>query len=73
MHAALQIVARGAQIQRGAPYDLYLSADIAFPRALAKAGFAASEVRPYAVGRIVLRGRMIDAPQTSPAATRLPE
>ncbi|MBP8284950.1 MAG: extracellular solute-binding protein, partial [Chromatiaceae bacterium] len=26
------------QIQQGAPYDLYFSADIAFPRDLAKAG-----------------------------------
>ncbi|WP_288589177.1 MULTISPECIES: molybdate ABC transporter substrate-binding protein [Marinobacter] len=42
------------QIQQGAPYDLYFSADIAFPRSLAKAGFAASEVTPYAFGRIVL-------------------
>lgn len=42
------------QIQQGAPYDLYFSADIAFPRQLARAGFAGSEVVPYAVGRIVL-------------------
>jgi molybdate transport system substrate-binding protein len=49
------------QIQQGAPYDLYFSADIAFPRALAKAGFAASEVTPYAVGRIVLWSATLDA------------
>ena len=42
------------QIRLGAPFDLYFSADIAYPRALAAEGFAASEVRPYAVGRIVL-------------------
>lgn len=42
------------QIRQGAPYDLYFSADIAFPRALAQAGLAASEVKPYAFGRIVL-------------------
>lgn len=42
------------QIQQGAPYDLYFSADIAFPRELVKAGLAASEVKPYAFGRIVL-------------------
>ena len=34
------------QIQQGAPYDLYFSADIAFPRELVKAGLAASEVKP---------------------------
>lgn len=42
------------QIRQGAPYDLYFSADIAYPRALKDEGFAASEVQPYAVGRIVL-------------------
>lgn len=49
------------QIQQGAPYDLYFSADISFPRELAKAGFAASEVKPYAVGRIVLWSAGLDA------------
>jgi molybdate transport system substrate-binding protein len=42
------------QIQQGAPYDLFFSADIGFPRELAKRGLAASDVKPYAVGRIVL-------------------
>jgi molybdate transport system substrate-binding protein len=50
-----------AQIQQGAPFDLFFSADIAFPRALAKAGFAASEVKPYALGRIVLWSASLDA------------
>jgi molybdate transport system substrate-binding protein len=49
------------QIQQGAPYDLYFSADIAFPRELAKAGYAASEVKPYAFGRIVLWSANMDA------------
>lgn len=49
------------QIQQGAPYDLYFSADIGFPRELAKAGFAASEVKPYAFGRIVLWSANLDA------------
>jgi molybdate transport system substrate-binding protein len=49
------------QIQQGAPYDLYFSADIAFPRELAKAGMAASEVKPYALGRIVLWSTGLDA------------
>jgi molybdate transport system substrate-binding protein len=51
------------QIQQGAPFDLYFSADIEFPRALAKAGFAASEVVPHAFGRIVLWSATLDASQ----------
>jgi len=42
------------QIRQGAPYDLYFSADIAYPVALKADGFAAGEVHPYALGRIVL-------------------
>lgn len=49
------------QIQQGAPYDLFFSADIVFPRELWKAGLAASEVKPYAVGRIVLWSASMDA------------
>jgi molybdate transport system substrate-binding protein len=49
------------QVRQNAPYDLFFSADIAFPRALAKAGFAASEVRPFALGRIVLWSASLDA------------
>lgn len=49
------------QIQQGAPYDLYFSADIGFPRELAKNGFAASAVKPYAFGRIVLWSASLDA------------
>lgn len=49
------------QIEQGAPYDLYFSADIDYPRLLAKAGLAASEVKPYALGRIVLWSGDLDA------------
>lgn len=49
------------QVQQGAPFDLFFSADIAYPRELAKAGLAASEVKPYAVGRIVLWSATLDA------------
>lgn len=42
------------QIQNGAPFDLYFSADIAYPRELEKKGLTAGRTRPYAVGRIVL-------------------
>lgn len=65
------------QIQQGAPYDLYFSADISFPRELAKKGFAASEVKPYAFGRIVLWSASLDATKmtlsslTDPKITRI--
>jgi molybdate transport system substrate-binding protein len=43
------------QIVNGAPFDLYLSADLAFPRELVDRGLAESgDVFPYAVGRLVL-------------------
>ena len=44
-----------AQIRDGAPFDVFLSADMAYPIHLARAGAAdASTLTPYAVGRIVL-------------------
>lgn len=49
------------QIQQGAPYDLFFSADIAFPRELVSKGMAASAVTPYAVGRVVLWSNSMDA------------
>lgn len=56
------------QIQQGAPYDLYFSADINFPRELAASGLASSEVVPYAVGRIVLWSATLDATQMTLAS-----
>ena len=49
------------QIEQGAPFDLFFSADIAFPRDLLKANLAAGEVHPYATGRLVLWSKTIDA------------
>jgi len=44
-----------AQIQNGAPFDLYFSADISYPKKLEEAGLAVpGSLYPYAVGRIVL-------------------
>lgn len=44
-----------AQIKNGAPYEVYLSADMHYPRELAKDGFAdAGTLTPYAIGRVVL-------------------
>ncbi|MBI5901573.1 MAG: molybdate ABC transporter substrate-binding protein [Rhodocyclales bacterium] len=42
------------QIRQGAPFDMFFSADIEYPRLLAREGLAASAVQRYAVGRIVL-------------------
>lgn len=42
------------QIQQGAPFDLYFSADISYPKKLAEQGLAASAVLPYACGRLAL-------------------
>jgi molybdate transport system substrate-binding protein len=44
-----------AQLQNGAPFDLFFSADIEYPRKLEAAGFAEPEtLYQYAVGRIVI-------------------
>jgi molybdate transport system substrate-binding protein len=44
-----------AQIQHGAPFDVYFSADIAYPKKLEDAGFTVpGSLFGYAVGRIVL-------------------
>lgn len=42
------------QIANGAPFDMFFSADIKYPRELEKKGLTAGATRPYAVGRIVL-------------------
>src|SRR5262249_47061216 len=44
-----------AQIQNGAPFDVFLSADIDYPRQLERAGHAEpGSLYPYATGRLVL-------------------
>ncbi len=44
-----------AQIENGAPFDLFLSADLAFPEKLIRMGVGDAETLfPYAVGRLVV-------------------
>jgi molybdate transport system substrate-binding protein len=44
-----------AQIKNGAPFEVFLSADMDYPRQLVKAGLAnAKSLKPYALGRLAL-------------------
>jgi molybdate transport system substrate-binding protein len=53
-----------AQISNGAPFDVFLSADVAYPRKLAEQGLVSEDgVFSYAVGRIV-----VWVPKDSPLA-----
>ena len=57
-HVKLSLGSSGnfyAQIQNGAPFDLYFSADIGYPRKLDEAGLAVpGSLYRYAIGRIVI-------------------
>lgn len=57
-HVKLSLGSSGnffSQIQNGAPYDLYFSADIRYPQKLVESGHgAADSLYAYAIGRIVL-------------------
>jgi molybdate transport system substrate-binding protein len=49
------------QIIHGAPYDIFFSADIAFPEKLKAQGLTATEPAVYAIGRIVIWSTTVDA------------
>ncbi|MCC5867550.1 MAG: molybdate ABC transporter substrate-binding protein [Gammaproteobacteria bacterium] len=53
------------QIMNGAPYDVFFSADIAFPKRLQAAGLTATEPTVYAIGRIVVWSTVMDASSLS--------
>src|SRR5574341_2685704 len=57
-HVKLSLGSSGnffSQIQNGAPFDLYFSADIGYPKKLEEAGLTVpGSLYRYAVGRIVL-------------------
>jgi molybdate transport system substrate-binding protein len=54
-----------AQIAHGAPYDIFLSADMEYPLALIKNGQAdAASLTPFATGRLVLWTTRSDLPMT---------
>jgi molybdate transport system substrate-binding protein len=63
-----------AQIENGAPYDVFLSADTDYPKKLIKAGFAGqNSVTVFATGRLVLWTKRADVPLASLAeAVRSP-
>jgi molybdate transport system substrate-binding protein len=52
-----------AQFQNGAPFDLFFSADIGYPRKLTEKGLGADDVFLYAIGRLV-----VWVPKDSPVA-----
>lgn len=67
-----------AQIKNGAPYDLFLSADMKYPQELHRAGLAVDTPRVYARGALVLWSlagvdlrRDIPAILTDPAVTKI--
>jgi molybdate transport system substrate-binding protein len=52
-----------AQIKNGAPYDVFLSADVDYPQKLVKAGLAGQDsVTVFATGRLVLWTKRTDVP-----------
>ncbi|WP_297887122.1 molybdate ABC transporter substrate-binding protein [Sulfurihydrogenibium sp.] len=42
------------QVLNGAPYDVFFSADMSYVEKLKQQGLTASDIKPYAIGRIVL-------------------
>ncbi len=50
-----------AQIQNGAPFDIYFAADVNFPQILKKEGLTSADPVIYAIGRLVIWSSTTDA------------
>jgi molybdate transport system substrate-binding protein len=53
------------QIENGAPFDIFFSADVSYPKKLLASGQAVAPVTTYAFGRIVIWSAKVDARQLS--------
>lgn len=51
------------QLENGAPFDIYFSADVNYPKRLVASGKAIAPVTTYAFGRVVLWSAKVDATQ----------
>ena len=61
------------QIESGAPFDVFFSADVNFPKTLVASGKAVAPVTTYAFGRIVLWSAKVDASRLTLASLTQPE
>lgn len=61
------------QIENGAPFDIFFSADVKMPRALIASGKALEPVTTYAFGRVVLWSAKVDATQLTLDSLTKPE
>lgn len=61
------------QIENGAPFDIFFSADVNYPKKLVVSGKALAPVTTYAFGRIVLWSTKVDASKLSLQSLARPE
>ena len=61
------------QIEQGAPFDVFLSADMKYPQDLYEKGFAAEKPREYAYGKLVIWTLKNEPLSKGPAALTAPQ